>query len=187
MPTPNEILKRQIDKFDPLFYDNEEQLNGLLREALLAYQMKAGVKKTLTITQNDFLLKKKGALLKPKGILSILHAYDNCNRFLDCELIGDSVVINENPKAWPVRVIYYENIADMDYENDRIPVEHEDSIGRYLYTLIAIENCKRERAAREQAQLGFEGLKTVQEYEDEKKQLLEEMNETSHMPASLLI
>ena len=137
--TPAELLESVKLRFVPLLHNEPQPLYALLRQTLLAYQDRAGVIKTHTITTTttqplpDHFL----ARIAVKDSNLDFVSSNSSTGMLNLNLIGD-----EQP---PLSLTYLVDLGSVDFNSYELPVTAIGLLSDYLEALIAIPNTQRIR------------------------------------------
>jgi hypothetical protein len=138
--TPAEILEIAMSQFTPLYIVDSGKLETLLRRALLTYQDKAGVIKTVTSVGTDSFVEI------PDDMLSVIHAADAGGRYH--EVVCDDTNLSVTPDASsvpPYTFHYFVNLREYDIDAD-LPAGIVGVLIDYVVALIDIPNTERARA-----------------------------------------
>ncbi|WP_028325818.1 hypothetical protein [Desulfatirhabdium butyrativorans] len=139
--TPNEVLALAKERFAPLYFNDDGQLANMLQAALMMYQDKAGVMKSVKTSGTNI------SIATPDDCLEIASVQDAYGRFHECENDGETITIVTDTESLPPFTIWY--LVDLqNYDTDTdLPGGVAGTILEYLIALIDIPNTKRARAA----------------------------------------
>ena len=138
--TPTELLQEALLQFTPLYYNDPEQLNSLLRRALGFYQDRAGVIKTITTTGTSL------SIAIPDDMLSAIYASDKNSRYHEIIQSNTMLSIASDAGSYPPYTFhYFVNLRDYDPYDD-LPPGIVGYLIDYIAALIAIPNTERARA-----------------------------------------
>jgi len=138
--SPIELLEDVKSRFTPLLHREAEKLESLLRQALRAYQDRAGYIQKIRVTDNAT------SIPKPTDFLALIGASDKQGDMVYSDDFGTDITLEYswNTKS-PVTVSYIANLADLDLKTGIVPPEIVGVVSNYLEALIAIPNYDRIR------------------------------------------
>ncbi len=138
--TPNGLLELVKTQFQVIYLDSVK-LTNLLKQALGAYQDKAGVVRKIQFGDDVT------AVNIPDDLLEVIGATDAEGRWHEHRVTGDSIaVIQQAGKSVkPYVISYFVNLRDADTEEFELPPETVGLLRGYLEALIASLNTARAR------------------------------------------
>lgn len=143
MTTPLKLLDDVKTRFNPLMHREEQKLEELLKQALRAYQDRAGYIKKVRVESRS-----ETVLPKPADYLVLIGASDKYGDMVYSDDYGSEITLEYGwNTSFPVTVSYMANLADMDLQEDEVPAEIIGIVSNYLEALIAIPNYDRIRRA----------------------------------------
>jgi len=138
--TPTEVLNIAASQFTPLYINDPEQLNSILKRALGVYQDRAGVIKTVKTTGTI------ASVFIPDDMLSVIFASDKNGRYHEVIQSETALAVEADSESCPPYTFhYFVNLRDYDMYDDLPPGIVGDIID-YVAALIAIPNTDRARA-----------------------------------------
>lgn len=183
--TPNELLEEAKGRFVPLYYNDESDLQALLKQALAKYQTKAGSIATVIVTEDD-----ENVVGLPSDYLDLMMAVDSKARYVECAIDTTSSEITIIPAdsdddwsdtTFPVTVHYFQNMRDLNLASGKLPNGSTSMLLDYLVALIEQQNTPR-KAMMEADIAGLQGeLPSSQELKDRILQLEEQMEDMKAM------
>lgn len=138
--TPLEALDEAKAQFNPLYFNDPQKLQGVLRRALGVYQDKAGLIKTVKTVDLET------SVTAPGDMLSVIAAGDKNSRYHEVFQDGTTLYVEPDLDSVPPYTIsYFVNLRDYDLETD-LPPGIVGTIIDYLVALIDFQNTERARA-----------------------------------------
>lgn len=184
--TPNALLAQVTAQFTMLLHDEPDKLSALLTQALRQYEDKAGVTRQVSISQ---LQQQQGGIDVPSYLLSVVSATDTDEVWHDTTIQNGKLnVVQTQLSAPPFQVSYLVALSQFDLENDELPHIAIVLLQKYLKVLIEIPNTERQMYMRQASGMPLDGLSTLTELNECKKQLEDEMESSANllMPSMLL-
>ena len=143
--TPNELLQTVKTRFSILLHDDEAALNAEIKKAIGTYQDLAGFMAKLRINDSPEL-RRSNEIELPERFASRLVLKDAAGRFVSCEVWGNKLELGLNGhEQFPLKLLYLENLLDVDFNSYQLPVNSISLIADYLYLLICKPNSERLR------------------------------------------
>ena len=143
--TPNEILEDVKGRILSLLHSEDEKVQPLLRQALGAYQDKAGVKGEKVLEENDLT---DGTFPVPEDLLVRANCKDARGRFIRFTKVNDVFVIRPvdlGRLTFPITFTYLVNLRDCDFNFYEVPATAVGLISDYLEVLIQKPDAERKR------------------------------------------
>lgn len=139
--TPAELLEIVKARNNMLLIEEEDVLNGLLRQALGVYQDRAGVIGRLRIQKSGGV-----SLPFPPDYLSLVHVTDANGSLVYSDPYEKTIELElTGREKWPFTLLYYVNLRDRAFDDWQVPAEIVGTIEDYLEVLIHIQNAPRLR------------------------------------------
>jgi len=145
--TPAQLLDEVKARFYSLLHKEPNALNVLLKQALGAYQDRAGVTdvvKIKTLNKND---DGDPCFPVPSDFLARVTVKDKHGKFVisNYNRREKSVVLNNARCVMPLSLMYFVDLSSVNIESYELPNEIVGLIKDYLEILITIPNAERNR------------------------------------------
>lgn len=139
--TPTELLEGVTKRFKPLLVREPDTQQALLRKALAAYQDRAGVLKIIKLEKGSAV-----SIPQPDDFLALIHVSDSNGSLVYSDPFESEIEIDlMGRERWPLRLFYFANLHDTDYDTYQLPADAVGMIEDYLEALIAVQNTDRQR------------------------------------------
>jgi hypothetical protein len=145
--TPAELLVEVKYRFYSLLHDDPNALNALLKQALGAYQGRAGVTETMIIKTLDKDDDGNSGFAVPDAFLARLVVKSKTGDFVTSQHDRQTGRITINPRGvkLPIKMTYFVNLRGVDIDAYELQPDSIGLIQDYLEILISIPNCERNR------------------------------------------
>lgn len=177
--TPNALLERVKAQFVLLLHDEPDKLEALLVQALNEYQDRAGAMQQVDIS---LLQQQEGGIAVPPYLLTVVSATDTDQVWHETTIRNDKLnVVPTRLSSPPFTVDYLVALSEFDLDSDELPRSATGMLQKYLRVLIEIPNTEREIYMRTASDMPLDGLYTLSELHERKKQLEDEMELSANM------
>lgn len=152
--TPNKLLEEVKSRFTPLLVTEKATLEAKLKQALSAYQDRAGHIQRIRIR------KEAGVSLPyPDDYLSLVGVTDNRGVLVYSDDYGSAIELDlVGNEKFPLTLTYLVNLSDRPLDEWTVPPAIRALIMDYLEILIAILNVERQRRVSIAGKLDASGL-----------------------------
>lgn len=167
-----ELLEDVKRRFTPLLVTEKATLDSLLRQALGAYQSRAGY------IQRVVLQKEAGASLPyPADYLALVNVLDKRGGVVFCEDYGSEITLDlTGCETYPLTLSYFVNLRECPVDDWVVPPTIIPLIQDYLEVLIAIKNSARHRRVNISGKLDTSDIPDEATLNQRKKEIEEEMS-----------
>ncbi|MCZ4061256.1 hypothetical protein O3W44_22255 [Pantoea sp. LMR881] len=139
--TPHELLDEVKSRFTPLLVREKNTLESMLRQALSAYQDRAGYIRRVRIEKEAGV-----ALPYPEDYLSLVGVADKRGALVYSDDFGTAIELDLlGSEHYPFTLTYLVNLSDRPFDKWVVPATIRALIMDYLEILIAINNTERKR------------------------------------------
>jgi len=138
--TPNELLD-EVKALFQVVYVEPAKLAILLKQAIRAYQDKAGVVRTVQMSADA------AEMARPADLLEVISVADAEGRWHQWEVSAESISVVESllKSVKPYSVSYFADLSGIDPAAGALPDESIGLLRDYLEALIDIPNTNRAR------------------------------------------
>lgn len=145
--TPAQLLDEVKARFYSLLHNEPQALNVLLKQALGAYQDRAGVTDVVKIKTLDKNEDGDPCFSVPSDFLARVTVKDKYGKFVisDYNRREKVMVLNNARGVMPLSLMYFVDLSSADIATYELPNEIVGLIKDYLEMLIAIPNAERNR------------------------------------------
>lgn len=177
--TPKQLLDEVKCRFYALLHCEPHALNVLLKQALGAYQDRAGAMEQFTVGEVSI---NNGirTINVPSDFLSRVMVKDKYGNFVASafDRVEKKLVIEDSKYTLPLRVQYFANLRNVDLENYELNPTIVGLIQDYLEVLIAIPNSERLRRTGIAGNLDTSDIPTEADLHTRKQAIEERMTQS---------